>query len=100
MSLQTIENKVLEILKAYPETRSDDFILIYRVYQSINESLATRELFCEIMLNHKEYELPSFHSITRARRKVFEKYSYLKPEKVTKKREEKEVEFKAYALNT
>ena len=49
------------------------------------------------MLNHKEYGLPAIASIMRARRKVYEKYPYLKPEKVTKYRKDKEEEYREYS---
>ena len=49
------------------------------------------------MLNHYEYKLPAIASIMRARRKVYEKYPYLKPEKATKKRSEKVEEYKEYS---
>ena len=55
------------------------------------------ERFSEIMLNHNDYGLPSFESITRARRKLFEKYPNLKPKLITKIRKEKEEGFKDYA---
>ena len=100
MNLYTIENIVLETVNKFPITRSDDFHLVYRVYQVLNEKIITKELFCEVMLNHSQYGLPSFESITRARRKVFEKYPTLKPEKVTKLRKKKEEEFELYALNS
>lgn len=99
MKLKNLENIVLEVLKTQPLTRSDDFHLVLRVYQQLNEKAVTKELFCEIMLYHNEYGLPSFESITRARRKVFEKYPELKPKKITELRAEKEKEFKEYAKN-
>ncbi len=98
MKVKKIEKVVLKVLKEKPETRSDDFLLIYHVVKE-TANMPFEPYFCDVMLQHKELGIPSFHSITRARRKLFEKYPYLKPEKTTKKREEKEVEFKAYALN-
>lgn len=97
MNLYTVEEKVDYVLREYEDSRSDDFILTYRVYQEINENVATRKLFCDVMLNHVEYKLPSIESIVRARRKIFEKYPDLKPEKVSKKRNEKIKEYKEYS---
>lgn len=95
--LYKVEDIVKDILTRYEDTRSDDFILIYRVYQSINENAVIREPFYKIMLNHKEYRLPAIASVMRARRKVYEKYPYLKPERVTKLRKDKEEEYKEYS---
>jgi len=53
------------------------------------------------MMHHKEYRLPSFESITRARRKLVNKYPGLKPtEKVQKARKEEEVIYFEYASNS
>lgn len=97
MEIRKIETIVLQVMKKYPETRNDDFLLIYSVYRELNENLAIMERFSEVMINHKKYHLPSFHSITRSRRKIFEKYPELKPEKVTKKRKEAEEEYREYS---
>ena len=97
MDFKTIEDKVAYVLRKYPETRSDDFQLIFAVYRMINENVAVMDRFSEVMLNHKQYGFPSFHSITRARRKIFEKYPELKPDSVTKKRQELEEEYKGYS---
>ena len=95
--LTNIEKLVKKILFDYEDTRSSDDVLIFRVYKEINESAMTRELFCEVLLNRKKYNLPSYKSIERARRKVYEKYPYLKPERVTKLRKNKEEEYKEYS---
>ena len=95
MKIKKVEQKVLKVLEERPETRSDDFILIYYVYKEYLDISVFR--FSSVMLHHNDLELPSFHSITRARRKIFEKFPELKPKKVTKFRAEKEEEFKEYA---
>ena len=92
-----LQNKVLLVLEKYEETRSDDFKLYFHVCRAINENVAIMDRFSYVMLNHKELGFPSFESVTRCRRKIFEKYPNLKPKKVTKFREEKEEEFKEYA---
>ena len=63
-NLYKVEGLVKNILEIYEDTRNDDFVLIYRVYKEINESAMVRELFFEVMLNHKKYGLPAFESIT------------------------------------
>lgn len=99
MNIYSVERVVEKILREHEDTRSDDFILIYRVFSEINENVVIREPFYQIMLNHYEYKLPAIASIMRARRKVYEKYPYLKPEKATKKRSEKVEEYKEYSRN-
>ena len=49
------------------------------------------------MLNHKKYGFPSFGSVTRARRKIFEKHPELKPTETTKRRKKAEEEYKEYS---
>lgn len=97
MKISRIEDIVYQVLEKYPDTRSDDFILIIRVYMAIKENSVVRNSFLDIMFNHKEYELPSFHTISRARRKIFEKHPELKPKQITKKRKEAEEEYVEYS---
>lgn len=97
--LVKIEPIVKEVLEQYEDSRNDNFVLIYRVYKEINEDLVLRELFFEVMMNHKEYGLPSFEGITRARRKLMNEYPNLKPMKVVQKaRKEEEVVYREYAM--
>lgn len=97
MNLYKTEEVVERVLRQHKDTRSDDFILIYRVFKEINENAVIREPFYQIMLNHKEYGLPAIASVMRARRKVYEKYPYLKPERVSKYRKDKEEEYREYS---
>lgn len=99
-NLYKLEGLVKKILEEYPDSRSSNDILIFRVYKELNEDAVIRELFLHIMLNRKNYGFPPFESIVRARRKVFEKYPYLKPKKITELRKEKEQEYKEYASNS
>lgn len=100
MNLFTTEEVVERVLRFHEDTRSDDFVLIYRVFKEINENAVIREPFYYVMLNHKEYKLPAISSIMRARRKVFEKYPDLKPKKITKLRKKREKEFRTYVSNS
>lgn len=96
MLFEKIEDKVLFVLKQNKQARADDYILICEVYKLDHENV-TKLNFDEVMKNHKKWNLPSFHTITRTRRKLFEKYPELKPEKVTVARTELEKEYKDYA---
>jgi hypothetical protein len=96
-NLYYTEKIVEKVLRQHIDTRSDDFILIYRVFKEINENVVIRLPFFEVMLNHKEYGLPAIASIMRARRKVYERYPYLNPKKIKELRKEKEEEYKEYS---
>lgn len=96
-SLYTTEYLVKKALTLYKDSRSDDFVLICRVFQLINENAVIREPFYHVMLNHKEYKLPAISSIMRARRKIFEYHPELKPKKASKLRKRREKEYIEYS---
>jgi len=62
---------VRSVLERHPETRDDDFKLYARVCWLI---CGTKEIpsFYEGLYHHDRYDLPSYESVTRARRKVQE----------------------------
>ena len=97
MKIKKTEEIVKDVLNRFPETREDDFVLIYAVYREINYNVATVDRFSEIMLNHAKYKFPSFRSITRSRRKIFEKHPELNPKWVAKMRKELEEDYKEYS---
>lgn len=97
--LYKVEELVKMVLTEHPDTRDDNFTLVYRVYKEINEEVVLRNLFFDVMLNYKEYGLVSFEGITRARRKIMQKHPELKPVKVIQKaRKKQEAIYKDYAL--
>lgn len=67
--LHKLEDVVKPILESCPETRGDDFLLVYNVYMRLNPSLNNKK-FRDIIFNHKSLGLPPFESITRVRRKL------------------------------
>ena len=96
--LKKVESVVEKILEAREETRnSNDILYLYTCeyfnneapYMTLNDFLKSRYLT----------SCPSFESVTRARRKVFEKRPELKPDKITKLRKDMETIYKDYALN-
>jgi hypothetical protein len=91
------EELVKDVLIRFDDSRSDDFILIYRVFKEVNENAVIRNPFYHVMLNHDNYNFPAIASIMRARRKIYQKYPDLKPEKVTKARNKKIEEYKEYS---
>lgn len=96
MLFEKIEDKVLFVMKQNEQTREDDFLLICEVYKLDHEEV-TRQNFYDFMKKAKKKGLPSFHTISRCRRKIFKDHPELKPEKVTKEREKLEEEYKDYA---
>lgn len=97
--LSKLEPVVKKVLTEYKATRSDDFKLVYAVYRELDFFHTTKELFCEIMLNHKLYNLPPFESITRCRRKLQKDYPELANEKTKEKRLNKTAEYIDYAID-
>ncbi len=66
----TVESKVLAILRECPETRYDDMQLILCYYNRYSY-LKVGDLSLEdIVNNYKGYGLPCFESIRRARQRV------------------------------
>ena len=78
--LYKIEDVVKEVLTRIPETRDDDFKLIAEVYYEMDFNIAGTS-FALMMLGHKEFGLPPFESITRARRKLQATFEELKGSK-------------------
>lgn len=95
--MKSVHKIVKYVLENYPDSRRDDFALIGRVYMALEEDTLIKKTFIDVMLNHRKYNLPSFHTITRARRKIFEQHPELKPKEATKKRAEEEKKFRRYA---
>lgn len=62
---------VKEQLENYPETRSNDALLYYRVCEKIDSNAIDRP-FGFMLLSLKEFHLPTFESVSRCRRKLQE----------------------------
>jgi len=89
--MKLLKNTVKEVLEDHPQTRSNDFLLIRYVLGRVKPETLIMT-FSRVMLYAKEMELPSFASITRARRVVFKQYPELCPEetKIIRKKEQEE----------
>lgn len=81
-------DKVKRILEERPETRDDDMKL-YAIFVHMATGMSPKVGFYEAMYNHFKYDLPSYESITRARRKVQEQVEGLRG---TKRQRRKEME--------
>ena len=70
-------------------------MLLYAVFCAKYNFIRPEETFYEVLTNSKEKNLPSYESITRARRKVQEMEEYLRGEKrnARKNQEKKYREF-------
>lgn len=89
--LVQVSELVEKVLEEYPETRTNDNLLIYRVLIKNNNSLASKS-FTEVM---RSTEM-SFESITRARRKIQKERPELKDSTVAAFRYEQETIFRSF----
>jgi hypothetical protein len=75
-----LQNRVEMLLRAKPIDRNSDFALILDYIDTY--CIDTDEITLKEALNHaKDFNVPSFESITRARRKVQELYPELMSDK-------------------
>ena len=96
-SLQSTTELVKEILERFPATRDNDQLLYYRVCEAINPKSLTSN-WGYVLLNRKEFMIPSIETVGRCRRKLQEKNSDLRASsKVKGFRAEREAEFREYA---
>ena len=97
-NMKRVESAVMAVLTAHPDARNDDFILINMVYQHLKFETGST-YFEDVMMSHKKHNLPSFESITRARRKLQAEYPHLRADKLTQNvRDKQQEEFRQYAL--
>ena len=75
------------ILHNNPRTRDDD-MLLYSVFMAQSGQVGPLETFYEVMNTAKLRKLPSYESITRARRKVQENEPELRGERYTARQNE------------
>lgn len=95
--LKELEPVVEDILRKYPATRSDDFLLYTVTAITLNEDVNYYQ-FTTVMKRHKEFGIPPFESVTRCRRKLQAKYSELAATRGMEEiRDEEEKDYRAYA---
>lgn len=81
----------------FPNSRSDDGLLVSKVIERLNPSVRGLK-FNFVLENRKALGLPSFETVTRARRKIQAKYPRYKADvEVEKARAELEEEFREFA---
>lgn len=97
MKIEKVERLVRQALEKNKESRANDHKLYIEVAYIINPALANVN-FKMNFENAKEVGLPPFESVSRARRKLQEKYPELRATiKVQEARKERQIEFEDYA---
>lgn len=95
--LKVIETNVLTILLKYPESRANDFVL-YALYIKENKAELKNAGLIYALMEGKKLGMPSYESITRARRKLQQLNPELKPPNKTEKiRASRELAYRKYA---
>lgn len=97
MKIENLEVLVRQALERNKSTRDDDHMLYIEVAYIINPALVNVNF--KMNFEHAiEVGLPPFESVSRARRKLQEKYEELRAtEKVQNARINKQIEFEEYA---
>ncbi len=96
-TVKKVESVVKFILEENKEARDDDFLLVALACRRMCPGVMG-ETFTSVLANHKDYKLPSFESITRARRKLQAANENLRSsERVRRIRSEEEEEYREYA---
>jgi len=86
MTEETIKEVVEQILKEYPITRDDDFLLCLRVFIRMGYAHALPEGKIQIDLRNIQFA-PAFETITRCRREIqYNQKMYPASEEVQEKR--------------
>ena len=83
-----LETHVKETLEKSQLVREDDFLLYCAVIKRMG--VDTGRAFKDLMIKHKQYELPSFESVSRCRRKIAETYPELSGNKINREIERQE----------
>ena len=94
---KTTESIVKAVLESNITARNNDDVLTLRVYGQIAPEVISMPFYV-VMLNRKEYGLPSLKSIERARRKLQSKYPELSASEIVQAyRQQQEHDYIAYA---
>lgn len=83
-------DKVKRILENYEDARDDDFILYLLVCKIYTDAPTFALSFEDALEHHVKYGLPSYESVTRARRKVKEDYTHLRGRRYKGRKDEQE----------
>lgn len=98
--LRNLEPAVKKVLEKNKLARKDDTVLICEVFRELLGSFPIQiKSFEELMLNHTQYNLPAFETVTRCRRKLQSEYPELSDKKITLARTNITKEHIEYALD-
>lgn len=86
-NIAKVADKVEMVLKHIPESRNSDDRLYYWVCMSYNREIGNKS-FMDVMRNRKEYGVPKFETVRRARQKIQAQGKYEADEAVTEGRYE------------
>lgn len=93
--LNKIKAIVGRVLEAHEEARKDDFVLFALVCDEMG--VPCNFDFRTMLREHKLFGLPSWESVSRARRKIQAEYRELTDEKTVEKRAEEEAKYIEFA---
>jgi hypothetical protein len=94
MTRTRLYDLVRKILTEQPQTRADDYLLFLAIVQ--DKFIATSISVYEMFTFHADYRLPSFESITRARRFVQKDYPELTDKEALEARRTRERTIRDY----
>lgn len=95
--IPNVQPLVYRALADIPESRTDDFILVYEVWKNfLPPEMSIKTAF----KYHTELGIPSFASIIRIRRKLQKEYPEFTNEATAEMRGEAEKDYRAYAVNS
>lgn len=93
--LNQIKAIVGRVLETHEEARKDDFVLFALVCDEMG--VPSNFDFRTMLREHKLFGLPSWESVSRARRKIQAEYRALTDEKTVEKRKEEEAKYLEFA---
>lgn len=97
MKIESVEKLVHQALLKNKSARNDDHLLYIEVIYLIDPALVNVNFMMNFK-NARNLGLPPFESVSRARRKLQEKYSELRAiNEVENARKNKQIEFEEYA---
>lgn len=95
--IKTIESIVKDVLETEPKTRNSDDLLYLKVCEAIKAGTGLLSMYI-FLTRRKEYNLPSYGSVTRARRKLQAEHEELRAlTEIEIFRQELEEEYREYA---
>lgn len=93
--LNRIKSVVSRVLERHEEARKDDFVLFALVCDEMG--VPCNFDFRTMLHEHKLFGLPSWESVSRARRKIQAEHRALTDEKTVEKRKEEEARYMEFA---